>query len=118
MEGGEVLPVCRQQGLDDEDIVLTVTAAAVAVTGWWQRRRKSQAAKKRRYRTLYEYVPSSFSLELMPPGRAQVWLWFSLEQIRQLVGFLELDSIAFRRHCKADSELALCLVAARLSFPS
>jgi hypothetical protein len=117
MEGGEVLPVCRQQGLDDEDIVLAVTAAAVAATGWWQRRRKSWAAKKRRYRTLYKYVLSSFSLELMPLGRARVWLRFSLEQIRQLVGLLELDSMAFRRCCKADSELALCLVAAWLSFP-
>jgi len=65
----------------------------------------------------YEYAFSSFSLELMPPGRARFWLRFTPEQIRQLVPLLGLNDVAFRRRCTADVEQSLRILAARLSYP-
>jgi hypothetical protein len=123
MEEGEVLPVCRQHDDDEEEEeeeeeeVAVLAVIALVVAAWLQQRRRSRRARKRRYRPPYEYVLSSFSLELMPPGRAWVWLWFTPEQIRQLVSLLGLDGVAYCCRYKADAELALCIVAARLSFP-
>jgi hypothetical protein len=80
MEGGEVLSVWRHADEEEEEVAVLVVAA-LAVAAWLQQRRRSRPAR-RRYRPLYEYVPSSFSLELMPPGRARFWLRFTPEQIR------------------------------------
>jgi hypothetical protein len=60
----------------------------------------------------------SFSLELMPPGRARIWLRFTPEEIRQLVPLLNLEGVPFRNRYNVDSETAFCVVAARLSFPN
>lgn len=53
----------------------------------------------------------------MPPGRAWFWLWFTPEQIRQLVPLLGLNDVAFRRRYIADAEQSLYILAARLSYP-
>jgi len=54
----------------------------------------------------------------MPPGRAWFWLWFTPEQIRQLVPLLRLNDVAFRRRYITDAEQSLYILAARLSYPS
>lgn len=115
MEGREVLPVSRQEEEEEEEVAV-LAVIALAVAAWLQQRRR-WAARRKRYRTPYEYNLSSFSLELMPPGKARFWLRFTPGQIRQLVPLLGLDGVPYRRRYKADGELALCIVAARLSFP-
>jgi hypothetical protein len=65
----------------------------------------------------YEYIQSSFSLELMTPGRARVWLRFTAIEIRRLVPLLELDQVVWRNRLKPHLETALCVLCARLSYP-
>ena len=86
-------------------------AAAVAVM-WYDQ----QCKRKWIYRPPYEYVQHSFSLELMPPGQARIWLWFTPEEIHQLLPLWNLEDVPFRRQCKVDPETAFCVVAACLSF--
>jgi hypothetical protein len=78
---------------EEEEEVAVLAVTALAVAAWLQNRRRRRAARKR-YRPPYEYAFSSFSLELMPPGRAWFWLWFTPEQIRQLVPLLGLNDVA------------------------
>jgi hypothetical protein len=76
--------------------------------------------QKRRwvYRPPYEYVQHSFPLELMPAGRARIWLRFTPEEIYQLVPLLNLEGVAFRHRYQADPVTAFYVVCARLSFPN
>jgi hypothetical protein len=53
----------------------------------------------------------------MPPGRAQVWLRFSVPEIIRLALLLHLDKIDFRNCISVDPTTALCVVCARLSYP-
>jgi hypothetical protein len=117
MERGEALPVCWHHD-EEEDEVAILAVTALAVAAWLQQRRRRRPARTREYRTLYKYTCSSFLLELMLPGKARIWLRFILEQICQLASLLGLNSIAYCCCYNADAELALCIVAACLSFPS
>jgi hypothetical protein len=90
-------------------------AAAMAVI-WYDRRRNTREREKE-YRPPYEYIRHSFSLELMPPGRARIYLRFKPEEIYRLVPLLGLEGVPFRSRYTADPMTAFCVVAARLSFP-
>ena len=111
----EELPVLS----DEEDEVVIVAAITAVLAGaWWQQWRRRCLVKRRwAYHLPYEYVPSLFLLELMPTANARVYLRFTPEQIRRLVPLLGLDSCPFHCRYKADSEMALCVLAARLSSP-
>jgi hypothetical protein len=65
----------------------------------------------------YEYIQSSFSLELMTPGRARIWLRFTVEEVRQLAPLLELNQVPWRSRISCPAETALCVLCARLSYP-
>jgi hypothetical protein len=99
---------------EDED----AAAFAAAVVVVWYNRHQAQRKRRSVYRPPYEYVQHSFSLELMPPGRARIWLRFTPEEIRRLVPLLNLEGVPFRYRYKVDPETAFCVVAARLSFPN
>src|SRR5438045_5807327 len=112
MDSGEVLPVCGKE--EDEEEESAALAAAIAVA-WCC---KEAARRKWAYRPAFEYVQHSFSLELMPPGRARIFLRFTPEEIRRLVPLLGLGGVAYRSRYMPDAETAFCVVAARLSFPN
>src|SRR5438045_5244096 len=97
----EELPVLS----DEEDEVVIVAAITAVLAGaWWQQWRRRCLVKRRwAYHLPYEYVPSSFSLELMPTANARVYLRFTPEQICHLVPLLGLDSCPFHCQYKADS---------------
>jgi hypothetical protein len=99
---------------EDEDALL----AAAFAGAWYQQQERRLAGKKLVYRYPYEYIQHSFSLELMPPGRARIFLRFTPEEIRRLVPLLGLDMVPYRNRYNADPETAFCVVAARLSFPN
>jgi hypothetical protein len=99
--------------MDEEDE--EAVALAVAIVVFWYR---CERRCRETYRPPYEYVQHSFSLELMHPGRARIWLRFTPEEIYQLVPLLNLEGVPFRNRYKVDSVTAFCVVAARLSFPS
>ena len=100
--------------MDEEEETAAAFAAAVVVV-WYS---QQLAQRRSRYRPPYEYVQHSFSLELMPPGRARIWLRFTPEEIYQLVPLLNLEGVLYRCLYKADLVTAFCVVAARLSFPN
>ena len=99
---------------EDEDAA-TFAAAMVIV---WYNCHQAQQKKRSVYRPPSEYVQHSFSLKLMPPGRARIWLRFTPEEIRQLVPLLNLEEVSFWHRYKADPETAFCVVVAHLSFPN
>ena len=105
----EVLPK-----MDEEEAV----AVAAAAAAWYYNQQLRRRARRLLYRPPYEYVRRSFSLELMPPGRARIWLRFTPEEIWRLVPLLRLYEVEYRNRYQPDAETALCVVAARLSFPS
>jgi hypothetical protein len=82
------------------------------------RRRQDRRQRRVRWRPSYEYRHFSFSLDLMPPGRARAWLRFSVEEIIQLVPLLQLDLVEYRDRNSVDPTTALCIVCARLSSPA
>jgi hypothetical protein len=68
-------------------------------------------------RAMYEYLRGSFSLDLMPPGRARVWLRFTVPEIKRLAPLLHLEEIEYRNGYDCEPITALCVVCARLSYP-
>ena len=68
-------------------------------------------------RPSYEYLRGSFSLDLIPPGRARVWLRFTVPEIKRLAPLLHLEEIEYRHRVTCDPITALCVVCARLSYP-
>jgi hypothetical protein len=78
-------------GEDEDAAALAAAAAAV-----WHNQQLLQQKRRWVYRPPYEYVQYSFSLELMPAGRARIWLRFTPEEIYQLVPLLNLEGVAFR----------------------
>ena len=83
-----------------------------------RRRRHYQQQLRIRYRPAFEYVFRSFSLDLMPPGRARIYLRFTVPEIQRLAPLLRLYAIEYRAGIKCDSTTALCVICVRLSYPS
>jgi hypothetical protein len=103
---------------EEEAVVVAVVCFAAA---WWQRRkRRHRRVEKKRwaYRPPFEYISSSFSLDLMGAGNCRLYLRFTPIQIRRLLPLLKLESVLYRHRYTADPETAFCVVAARLSSPS
>jgi hypothetical protein len=99
-----------------------VIVAALIIMMDYQHRKEKEKEKEEnrepyRWRPAYEYTARSWSLHLMPPGRARYWLRFTVPQIQQLAPLLKLDQIVFRDRISADPSTALCVVCARLSYP-
>jgi DDE superfamily endonuclease len=69
------------------------------------------------WRPAYEYLQQSFSLELMPPGRAKAWLRFTVPEIQRIAPLLQLHTVEYRYRLQVDATTALCVVCARLSTP-
>ena len=94
-----------------------ILATALAITLIYRRRRRRRRRRQvRDWRPSYEYLHSSFSLELMPPGRARVWLRFTIPEIQQLAPLLRLDLVDYRNRLTVDSTTALCVICARMSY--
>src|SRR5436190_9498813 len=95
-------------------------ALAVAFVALWYYR--CQARQRHRERVCwcppYEFTQHSFSLELMPPGHARIWLWFMPEEIFQLVPLLNLEGIAFHHRYQTDLVTAFCMVCVCLTYPN
>ena len=72
-----------------------------------RRRRHYQQQLRIRYRPAFEYVFRSFSLDLMPPGRARIYLRFTVPEIQRLAPLLRLYTIEYRAGIKCDSTTAL-----------
>jgi hypothetical protein len=70
-----------------------------------------------RWRPSYGYCRESFSIELLPLGRAQYWLRFTVPEIQRLAPLLQLDQVEYRNRQIVDSTTALCIVCARLLYP-
>ena len=79
--------------------------------------RRRYLQRNRPIRVSYEYLGGSFSLDLMPPGRARVWLRFTVPEIKRLAPLLHLEEIQYRNNYTCDSITALRVVCARLSYP-
>ena len=77
---------------NDEAIRVLVISLATLVLLRRRRRQKRQW----KWRPLYEYTQSSFSLDLMPPGRARSWLRFDVPEIIELALLLQLYRIKYR----------------------
>jgi hypothetical protein len=92
-----------------EDLVVLAALAAARA------RRQRQLA--RRSVLVYEYQHFSWSIDLMPPGKAQRLFRFSVEEVYRLVPLLRLHEIPWRRRVAVSLGTALCIVLARLSFP-
>lgn len=58
-----------------------------------RRRQLLLQAMQQRWVPAYKYIQSSFSLELITPSRARVWLRFTAVEIRRLAPLLELDQV-------------------------
>lgn len=101
--------------MNEEEEAAAVAAAAAA---WYYHQQLQTRARRLIYRPPYGYVRRSFSLELMPPGRARIWLRFTPKEIQRLVPLLHLYEVEYRNQYQSDAETALCVVAAWLSFPS
>ena len=97
--------------------VVVVVATTAALHRCRRRRRRKALATRQAFRPSYEYPWFSWSLELMPPSRARVWLRFSPEEIRRLVSLLWIHEVPWRERVNPDPEMALCVVLARLSYP-
>src|SRR5450432_3326106 len=93
---------------EGEDLVVLAALAAARA------RRRRQLAK--RSALVYEYQHFSWSIDLMPPGKARRLLQFSVE-VHHLVYLLHLHEIPWRRRVAVSSETALCIALAQLSFP-
>ena len=74
-----------------ETAVVLAVAFAAKHHRRMRRRQLLLQAMQQRWVPLYEYIQSSFSLELMTPGRARVWLQFTAVEIHWLAPLLELD---------------------------
>jgi hypothetical protein len=88
-----------------------ITAVILTTLLLYRRRRNRQIRQQKRawkWRPAYEYNRFSFSLDLMPAGRASAWLRFSVEEIIDLATLLQLDFIEFQNRIQADSTTALC----------
>ena len=83
-----------------------------------RRRRHYQQQLRIRYRPAFKYVFRSFSLDFMPPGRARIYLRFTVPEIQRLAPLLRLYAIEYRAGIKCDSTTALCVICVRLSYPS
>src|SRR5450432_3180132 len=94
---------------EEEDLVVLAALAAASA------RRRRRLAK--RSTLVYEYQHFSWSIDLMPPGKAKRLLRFSVEEVHILVHLLHLHEIPWRRRVVISLETALCIVLARLSFP-
>ena len=109
--GAEALPRLGMPSATTEEEDLVVLAALAAASA----RRRRRLAK--RSTLVYEYQHFSWSIDLMPPGKAKRLLRFSVEEVHILVHLLHLHEIPWRRRVVVSSETALCIVLARLSFP-
>jgi hypothetical protein len=107
--GGEVLPKIDKHDKD-------AAALAVAFVAFWYHQRQARLEKRRHWCPLYEYVQSSFSLKLMPSGHVCIWLWFTPEELFQLVPLLNLEDNPLCRRYQADSVTAFCVVCAWLIY--
>lgn len=102
---------------NDEAIEVLIVALATLVLIRRRRRYRRRQRRQWRWRPSYEYTQASFSLDLMPPGRARAWLRFTVPEIIELAPLLQLDQIEYRHRLHVDSTTALCITCARLSTP-
>jgi DDE superfamily endonuclease len=93
----------------------TLLALTLILIIYYRRRRQHQTQP--RWRPSYEYCRESFSIELLPPGRAKYWLRFTVPEIQRLAPLLQLDQVEYRNRQIVDPTTALCVVCARLSYP-
>ena len=95
-------------------------ALAVAFVALWYYQCQAQQRHQERvhWHPPYEFIQCSFSLELMPPGHAHIWLQFTPEEIFQLVPLLNLEGIAFHHWYQTDLVTAFCMVCAHLTYPN
>jgi hypothetical protein len=112
--GEEVLPKMDEE----EEDAAALAAAAAAAAAVWHNQQLAQRKRRWVYRPPYEYIQHSFSLELMPPGRARIWLRFTPAEIYRLVPLLNLVGVVYRNRYTPDAITAFCMVCACLSFPS
>ena len=112
----ELLQPPQRPSLQMDTQALAILIASVAVTLRIRRRRRCRQ-REWKWRPSYEYRQFSFSLDLMPPGRARAWLRFSVPEIKQLAPLLQLYSVKYRCRYTVDPTIALCVVCARLSTP-
>jgi hypothetical protein len=81
--------------LDDEDeLILALLMFSASFCILYHHRLRQKRVWK--WRPAYEYTQSSFSLELMPPGKARAWLRFSVEEIIELAPLLQLHAVEYR----------------------
>jgi hypothetical protein len=104
--------------MDQGDKDAAALAVAFVVLWYHRRQRQAQHQGTTTWRAPYEYVQHSFSLELMPPGRACLWLQFTPEEIHRLVPLLNLEDIPFCNRYNPDPVTAFCMVCARLTYPN
>ena len=97
--------------------VWAVVVVATTTALHRRRRRQKALATHQAFRPSYEYSQFSWSLELMSPNRARVWLRFSPEEIHRLVPLLRINKVPWHERINPDPEMALCIVLARLSYP-
>jgi DDE superfamily endonuclease len=95
----------------------TLIATLLAVLLYRRRTHRRLQQRASNWRPSYEYLKGSFSLDLMSPGRARVWLRFTVPEIQRLAPLLHLDEISYRNGYSCDPTTALCVVCARLSYP-
>jgi hypothetical protein len=94
---------------DEENLVVLAVAGAV--------RHRGRRKLARRKPPPYEYWHFSWSINLMPPGKAHQLLRFSVEEIHRLVPLLCLEEISWRQRLSLSLETALAVVLARLLWP-
>lgn len=59
----------------------------------------------------------AFSLDTLDEGYIQETMWFTRDQIRQLVRHFDIKSVPWRYKINPDPEIALCFTLTRLAFP-
>jgi hypothetical protein len=71
--------------------------------------------RRRCRRRVLTYQPSRFDLDDYTNDWCMEFLWFSQEEIREIIPFLRLDLIAWRNRYSATPEVAFCLLLYKLS---
>ncbi len=64
-----------------------------------------------------EYQTFEFDLDQLPPERLRRMMRFNKEEIRMLIGYFAINSIEWSNRARPSSELALCLLLYKMSYP-
>ena len=102
----------------EEEVLLVLVAAAAWMAMAHRRRHQQRQEQRQQLRPSFVYERRVFTLSALPQGNAVRLFRFTEQELLELLPLLHFEEAHWRTALAPTPEAALCLVCARLAYPS